>query len=93
MVDSQLPPQDGDLGFAHWLKECALPFSVVFTKSDKLSGSRLEGHAGLFLRELANAEIEPVKDFACSAKTSRGRGELLAFIDGMLPTKPKKKKK
>ena len=93
LVDSQLPPQDGDLSFAYWLKECGIPFSVVFTKSDKLSGSRLEGNAGLFLKELANAEIEPVKDFACSAKTARGRGELLAFIEGMLPSKPKKKKK
>ncbi|MGC6456367.1 MAG: ribosome biogenesis GTP-binding protein YihA/YsxC [Coraliomargaritaceae bacterium] len=92
LVDSQLPPQDGDLSFAYWLKQCGLPFSLVFTKSDKLSGSRLTGNAGLFLRELADAEIEPVKDFACSAKTARGRGELLSFIGGMLPKKPKKKK-
>ncbi len=92
LVDSQLPPQDGDLGFAHWLQECGLPFSVVFTKLDKLSGRRLEGNAEAFLQALGEAGIEPVERFACSAKTGRGRGELLAFIGGMLPAKPRKKR-
>lgn len=92
LVDSQLPPQDGDLGFAHWLQECGLPFSVVFTKTDKLSGNRLEGNAEAFLQVLKEAGIEPVARFTCSSKTGRGRTELLAFVGGMLPKKPKKKK-
>ena len=92
LVDSQLPPQEGDLGFAHWLDQCNLPFSIVLTKSDKLSGSRLEGNAALFMRELAELGIEPVSRFVCSAKAGLGRAELLAFIGGMLPAKTKKRK-
>jgi GTP-binding protein len=36
LVDSRLEPQKIDLEFINWLGEKQVPFSIVFTKSDKL---------------------------------------------------------
>ena len=39
LVDSRLKPQKIDLEFMSWLGENGVPFSIVFTKLDKLSPS------------------------------------------------------
>ena len=92
LVDSQLEPQEGDLAFAHWMQECQLPFSVIFTKTDKISGNKLSANAQLFVNELEAYEIKPAELFSCSSKTKFGRGEILNFIGTFLPKKAAKKK-
>ena len=42
LVDSRLEPQKIDLDFINWLGVSGVPFSIVFTKVDKLSKSALE---------------------------------------------------
>ncbi len=42
LLDSRLPPQNIDLEFMGWCGEKQLPFSMVFTKLDKLSSSELQ---------------------------------------------------
>lgn len=92
LVDSQLEPQEGDLAFAHWLQECKLPFSVIFTKTDKISGNKLSANAQLFVNELESYAINPTELFSCSSKTKFGRAEILKFIDQFRPKKSAKKK-
>lgn len=92
LIDSQIEPQGGDLAFAKWLQECEIPFSIVFTKTDRGSENKLANYSSRFLAELDSYEIKPKEVFACSAKTKQGRGQLLHWIDQQLPKKPKRKK-
>lgn len=92
LIDSQIEPQGGDLSFAGWLQECDIPYSIVFTKIDRGSENKALNHSELFLAELSELGLEPTKIFSSSAKTKKGRGQILNWIDEQLPKKPKKKK-
>ncbi len=92
LVDSQLEPLDGDLAFIDWLQDCKLPYSVIFTKTDRGSNSTAKNHADQFVEELERLELKPNELFSCSSKTRKGRNEILQWIDKQLPKKSKKKK-
>lgn len=91
LVDSQIETQDGDLAFASWLQECEVPYSIIFTKTDRGSNSKAANHSEQFLSELAELRLKPTKVFSSSAKTKKGRGQILQWIDEQLPKKTKKK--
>jgi len=91
LVDSQLEPQGGDLSFAAWLQECGIPYSIILTKTDRGSENKLANHSDQFLTELDHWELQPTKIYTCSAKTKKGRGPILQWIDQQLPKKSKKK--
>ena len=93
LVDSHLEPQESDLNFMAWLEECEVPYSVVFTKIDKSSDGAVKRHMGLFHDALKERHLNPTMTFRCSAKTSRGRGPILNFIEGKLPNKKADKPK
>ena len=91
LVDSQIEPQGGDLSFAEWLQQCGLSYSIIFTKTDRSSEIQVANHAQRFVEELEAWALQPTEIFYCSAKTKKGRGLLLQWIDRQLPKKPKKK--
>jgi len=91
LVDSRLEPLESDLAFIEWLCECSIPTSVVFTKVDKLSEGLVENHVNQFLQHLDEWGLQLNKVFCCSAKTRSGRGEVLRFIETLLPEKTKVK--
>lgn len=53
LIDSRLEPQKIDLEFMEWLGENGIPFSIIFTKADKLKGGRLKMNINNYLRELS----------------------------------------
>lgn len=81
LIDCRLEPQKIDLEFMEWLGENEIPFSIVFTKIDKLGKGRLsENIANYRLRLLQTwEELPPI--FLTSAEKSEGMEELLAYID------------
>ena len=48
LIDSRLTPQRIDLDFVGWLEGCGVPFSLVFTKADKLKPTKLQANIHLF---------------------------------------------
>lgn len=80
LIDSRLPPQKIDLQFLRWLVGCALPFVLVFTKTDKQSDTRTRENIKEFTRTLEEGGMEVPSFFSTSAKTKTGRDELLRFI-------------
>lgn len=84
LIDCRLEPQKIDLDFVTWLVECGVPFSLVFTKSDKLKPGRVKANQTLFLEALAEfvEGVPPI--FTTSAKSSDGRLELLRAIGAMV---------
>ncbi|MBR6946327.1 MAG: YihA family ribosome biogenesis GTP-binding protein [Muribaculaceae bacterium] len=83
LVDSRLKPQKVDLEFIQWLGEHGVPFSIVFTKMDKLG--KVAGPAAVedYKKELLKSwdELPPV--FMTSSEDARGRDELLGYIDSI----------
>ncbi|MGC6424762.1 MAG: ribosome biogenesis GTP-binding protein YihA/YsxC [Lentimonas sp.] len=92
LVDSQLEPLGGDLAFAEWLQGCELPYSIIFTKTDRSSDAKVQNHSGLFMEQCEDWGLEPKKFYHCSAKTKKGRGPILQWINAQLPKKKKDKK-
>ena len=52
LIDSRLEPQNIDLEFMNWCGEKEIPFSIIFTKSDKLSSSALQKKISFYKKEL-----------------------------------------
>lgn len=91
LLDSQLEPLDTDLAFIDWLQQCELPYSIILTKTDRSADSKVQNHEAQLLQALEDYGLQPNEVFKCSAKTKRGRGAVLNWIEGRLPKKPKKK--
>lgn len=48
LIDSSIPTQKIDLEFITWLQKHDKPFSIVFTKSDKVNQKTLQSHIQSF---------------------------------------------
>ena len=81
LIDSRLEPQKIDLEFMNWCGEKEIPFSMVFTKIDKLSSSALQKNLAAYKKEMLKywEELPPV--FMTSSTSSFGREKILNFID------------
>lgn len=81
LIDSRHAPQQIDLEFIQWLGESNVPFSIVFTKADKLSRAQLNENITSYLSRLAE-EWDPLPPhFITSAEKRQGRDELLNYIE------------
>jgi GTP-binding protein len=80
LIDSRHEPQKIDLDFMAWMAENQLPFVLVFTKTDKLSKRKLEESLNAYIKHLSLSWEELPQLFISSAKTSRGKEEILRFI-------------
>lgn len=81
LIDSRHKPQKIDLEFMEWLGENGVPFSIVFTKTDKQSATATERQISQYLTTLLETweELPPV--FRTSSEKGVGRDELLAYIE------------
>jgi GTP-binding protein len=81
LIDSRLEPQQIDLEFMEWLGENGIPFSIVFTKSDKLKSGKLNGNIQMHLNRLRRQWEELPPYFISSSESKQGRDEILDYID------------
>lgn len=81
LVDIRLEPQKIDLEFMEWLGLSSIPFSIVFTKADKLSASKATQMVEAYKKTLLDTweELPPI--FITSAEKRQGRDEVLDYID------------
>jgi GTP-binding protein len=84
LLDARLEPQKIDLEFMNWCGEKGLPFSMVFTKVDKLSSSVLQKNLAKYKKEMLKfwEEIPPV--FTSSSASGFGREPLLNYIETII---------
>ena len=80
LIDSRHKPQKIDLEFMQWLGENGVPFSIVFTKADKLSSTAAKAAVTKYCEALLEQweELPPV--FVTSSSDGRGRAEILDYI-------------
>ncbi len=81
LVDSRHEPQKIDLRFMEWLGENGVPFSIVFTKVDKLKAGQANQNVAKYCEKLLEEweELPPI--FVTSSEDGRGRDELLNYIE------------
>ncbi len=86
LIDCRHEPQQIDLEFMRWLGESNVPFSIVFTKADKLSRAKLTENVNAYLQRLAE-EWDPLPPhFITSAESKQGREDLLNYIEDINKT-------
>jgi GTP-binding protein len=83
LVDSRLEPQKNDLEMIQWLGEKGIPFAIVFTKSDKLPQPQVMSNVARYKRTLKESWENLPQMFITSSETSKGRDELLEYIEGV----------
>jgi GTP-binding protein len=76
LVDSNVPPQKGDMQLIEWLRAAGREFAVVATKVDRLSGNERTRNLLALKKGL---ELDDV--LAVSSKTEYGLKELWARIE------------
>jgi GTP-binding protein len=80
LIDCRHSPQKNDLEFMEWLGENGVPFVICFTKTDKLSKSKLEKSLATYHQTmLENWETLP-EFFQSSTLDNKGKEEILKFI-------------
>ena len=81
LIDCRHEPQKIDLEFINWLGENGVPFTIVFTKADKLGKERLRENVVAYKARLLKdwEELPPV--FVTSSETKAGGEELTAYIE------------
>ena len=81
LVDSRHKPQKIDMEFMQWLGENGVPFSIVFTKLDKLGLNVGKANIGLYKQSLLEywEELPPI--FESSSVDGRGRDAILGYIE------------
>ena len=81
LVDSRHKPQKIDMEFMQWLGENGVPFSIVFTKLDKLGLNVDKANIGLYKQSLLEywEELPPI--FESSSVYGRGRDAILGYIE------------
>jgi GTP-binding protein len=63
-----------------YLGETGIPFSIVFTKTDKLNSYKLSQNIIRYKNELAKVWEEIPKTFVTSAESKTGKDEILEYI-------------
>ena len=83
LVDIRHTPQAVDLGFMQWLGEHEIPFSIIFTKADKLRPKAIEDHIKKYKTILLETWEEFPNYFVTSSANYTGKDALLSYIDSI----------
>ena len=85
LIDARHKPQKPDLEFSSWLGENSIPFTLVFSKTDKLSTGELEKNIAAYKTILIEAWEELPQIFMSSSVKKTGLTALLDYIEATNP--------
>jgi len=83
LIDSRHAPQQVDLKFMEWLGISGIPFSIIFTKTDKLKPEELEANLKIYEEKLFETWETMPGYFISSSETTVGKDEILNFIESI----------
>ena len=81
LIDSRHAPQKSDLEFIEWMGGNEIPFSMVYTKTDKLSKRELSDNLESYQAVLNEVWEELPTSFITSSVRKQGLEEMLSFIE------------
>ncbi|WP_223032825.1 ribosome biogenesis GTP-binding protein YihA/YsxC [Hanstruepera marina] len=80
LVDIRHKPQPIDLDFMTWLGENGIPFSIIFTKADKLKPNAITQHVEAYKQRMLETWEDMPNYFVTSSSKSIGKDEVLDYI-------------
>jgi len=83
LIDARHSPQQIDLEFMEWLGTSSIPFSMVFTKMDKLKNSERTTKVSAYNEKMLETWSELPIQFLTSAENAEGREEVMGYIDSL----------
>ena len=84
LVDIRLEPQKIDLEFIDWLGMSQIPFSIIFTKADKIGRNKVQQNVAAYTRRLSETWEELPPYFVTSSEERTGKEEVLGYIGDIL---------
>ena len=81
LIDARHEPQQIDLEFLEDIGEWQLPFTIVFTKADKVKPGAVERNVKLFFEKMRESWQFLPRYFVTSTVSKVGKEEVLDFID------------
>lgn len=81
LVDSRLEPQKIDTEFMEWLAVHELPFTIVFTKADKISQGKVRSGVEMYRNLLIKTWVELPAMLISSAVDQYGKEDILGIIE------------
>ena len=84
LIDIRHEPQKIDVNFMRWLGNNQIPFSIIFTKSDKLKthalNAKLNNYKQIMIHEVWES-LPPI--FVTSSLKNKGGDDILNYIDNL----------
>ena len=80
LIDCRHTPQQIDIEFIEWLGENSIPFSIAFTKADKLKPNVVIAKVDHYKQELLKTWEDLPEIYVTSAEKKTGGDQILAFI-------------
>jgi len=80
LIDCRHKPQKVDLEFMKWMGENQVPFSIIFTKQDKMKPNALTKNIEDYKLKMLESWEEMPKYFITSSSNGTGRNEVLNYI-------------
>ncbi len=84
LIDIRHEQQQIDREFVDWLGQSGIPFSIVFTKADKLGPVKARMNAEAWMKQLESGWEELPPYFITSSEKKTGREEMLEYIEKFL---------
>ena len=84
LIDIRHDPMKIDTDFINWLGESQVPFSIIFTKADKLGPVRAKQNATKWMDSLKEQWEELPPYFISSSEKKTGRDDILDYIESIL---------
>lgn len=84
LIDVRHEQQKIDREFVDWLGQSGVPFSIVFTKADKVGPVRARQNAEAWMKKLVESWEELPPYFITSSENRTGKDEILDYIEKFL---------
>lgn len=84
LIDSRHDMVKNDIDFITRLGQMQVPFSIIFTKADKMGPNALKAQIDKDMEVLKEQWEELPMYFSSSAQTGMGKEEILNYIDDIL---------
>lgn len=84
LIDSRHDMVKNDIDFITRLGQMQVPFSIIFTKADKMGPNALKAQIAKDMEVLKEQWEELPRYFSSSAQTGMGKEEILDYIDDIL---------
>lgn len=84
LIDCRHEPQEIDVEFINWLGESRVPFTIIFTKADKIGPNALNTKVEAYKEHLRQTWENLPDMFVSSAVNKMGKEEILDYIEKII---------